>query len=339
MVKKIVIKLFFATFPLYLVLGLYFYEDPYKVLYTYENYYPYDGVRAVVINRDFANVEVFLKNYKKYNYDSYIFGNSRSRNYLINDWKPHIVSNNCFHFDADNEGIYGIERKINLIHSKGVPIRNALIILDNATCKDKTQLEKVLILRKHPLLSNSSKLVFQLYCIHVFLDLAFLKHYLFYLATGKISEEAVKQFILNDIPCHYELPTNELTLQGHEQMIARNIDSFYATRGNTFYPRDTIIRYAPRIIGAYQKNLFLNVKKIFTEDNTNYRLVINPLYDQIRFDTTDLKYLKQTFGADKVFDFSGRDEMTEDIHNYYERSHYRPCLARKILDSIYKHKP
>ena len=56
----------------------------------------------------------------------------------------------------------------------------------------------------------------------------------------------------------------------------------------------------------------------------------------MKLNESDLIYLKDTFGEDNVFDFSGINEFTNDYRNYYEISHYRPHVARKILEIVYE---
>ena len=70
-------------------------------------------------------------------------------------------------------------------------------------------------------------------------------------------------------------------------------------------------------------------------NKTNYRIIISPLYNQIKLNNQDLDYLKQLFGKDNVFDFSGINKFTKDYNNYYESSHYRPHIAREIMQLIY----
>jgi hypothetical protein len=53
----------------------------------------------------------------------------------------------------------------------------------------------------------------------------------------------------------------------------------------------------------------------------------------------DIKILQAVFGADSVFDFSGINELTTPFTGYYERSHYRPHVARAVLDSVYTARP
>lgn len=69
--------------------------------------------------------------------------------------------------------------------------------------------------------------------------------------------------------------------------------------------------------------------------HTVYKVVINPLYDQNKINSRDLATLKDIFGSDNVYDFSGVNWITSDYHNYYEESHYRPHVAKWILGKIY----
>jgi hypothetical protein len=51
----------------------------------------------------------------------------------------------------------------------------------------------------------------------------------------------------------------------------------------------------------------------------------------------DLRYLTNLFGKENVYDFSGINEYTESIYNYYENSHYRPYVADEIMKKLYEH--
>ncbi len=84
--------------------------------------------------------------------------------------------------------------------------------------------------------------------------------------------------------------------------------------------------------------LLRNMKKIFDQQHTQYRIVISPLYDQVKLSSRDVTVLQNIFGSENVFDFSGINTITADMHNYYEGSHYRPHVARQIMDSIYHNK-
>jgi hypothetical protein len=334
--QRLFIKLFLATCPVLTVLAVYFYNDPFKVLYHYDSYFPADGIQYVVLNKDYVSTETFVNNYPKYHYDSYIFGNSRSMYYYVDEWKKHIHSDKCYHFDASGESLYGIERKFQFLHSRGVPIENALIVFDAQACSITKNVGEAHIMKKDPLLSGQSKFDFQADCLKAFFDVHFLSAYLTFLFTHKVSKEMSDKLLLNNVESHYDAAVNEESFPRYEQLIAKSRDSFYAPRMHLFYKRDTVQRYSGPVIKDEQKLLFYNIKKILDENKTSYRFVISPLYDQVKFDSTDLKFLYSVFGRENVYDFSGINDITDSPYNYYENSHYRPFIANRIMDSIYK---
>ena len=61
------------------------------------------------------------------------------------------------------------------------------------------------------------------------------------------------------------------------------------------------------------------------------------MYDQKKLNIEDLSILNALFGKENVFDFSGINQITNNLYNYYETSHYRPHVAKKIIDEIYLH--
>ncbi len=334
---KIILKLFLVTSPVLFVLAIYFYNDPFKVLYHYNSYYPKDGIQPVTLNKDFVSTETFINGYPEYQYDSYIFGNSRSMFYAIADWSKHINSDKCFHYDASDEGLYGIEKKFRFLNNRGVKIKNALIILDHSVYQyyaTKNDVESHLFV-KHPLLSGQSRYRFQVGFLKAFCSKDFLLNYITVLFTHNITPTMVDNGIFNKTEAHYEVSTNEISFRNYESLIARNKDSFYLPRMRLFYKRNSIQQYASKTLTDDQKMLFASIKKILDENRTIYRIIINPLYDQEKIDSSDLKVLKNIFGATNVYDFSGINDITNNIYNYYENSHYRPFIAAMIMDSIY----
>jgi len=316
-------------------LGLYFYEDPFKVLYHYDSYFPKNGTQYIVLNKDYVSTETFVNNYPKFKYDSYIFGNSRSMYFHISDWQKHIHSTGCFHFDASGETLYGIERKFQFLHDRGVVIKNALLVIDQSVCANTRNMGEAHLFRKDPLLSGEKKIDFQTNCLKAFFDIKFLTAYISLLFTHRVSKKATDDLLLNTVSEHYDETTNELSFPLYDSIIEKNKDSFYRPRANVFYIRDTARKYANQTIKDEQKKLFYNIKRILDEDQTTYRVVISPLYDQVKFDSTDLKILFSIFGESDVYDFSGINEITQNKYNYYENSHYRPFIANRIMDSIY----
>jgi hypothetical protein len=81
--------------------------------------------------------------------------------------------------------------------------------------------------------------------------------------------------------------------------------------------------------------LLNEISHVVNENNINLKIVISPLYNQISFNDIDKQVLITLFGNKSIYDFSGKNNFTENILNYYENSHYKPYVANKIMDLIY----
>jgi hypothetical protein len=101
-----------------------------------------------------------------------------------------------------------------------------------------------------------------------------------------------------------------------------------------FYNRTKIDSSKP-LIGASQVKLLNEIHQVIKNNKINLKIVISPLYNQIVFNALDKKVLYKLFGNENVYDFSGKNDFTENVTNYYESSHYKPFVANKIMDSIY----
>ena len=103
-----------------------------------------------------------------------------------------------------------------------------------------------------------------------------------------------------------------------------------------FYDRETTSQFEPVSILNNQKLMLENIATILKKHDSNAKIVISPLYDQLQLNEKDLAYLKNLFGPNNVYDFSGINRITSDYKNYYENSHYRPHVAKEIMDTIYR---
>lgn len=77
-------------------------------------------------------------------------------------------------------------------------------------------------------------------------------------------------------------------------------------------------------------------QKICDKHHTNLKFVIGPDYYQKKASREDIKILKAILGDSAVWDFTGINEYTADIHHYYEPGHYRPLLGARLLKAIYQ---
>ena len=100
--------------------------------------------------------------------------------------------------------------------------------------------------------------------------------------------------------------------------------------------RDGKYREAPQVLREKQINLLQEIKWICRKHDTDVKIIISPDYLQVNINPADVKTLKRFFGKRNVFDFTGINEYTEDIHNYYDPGHYRPALGKRLMEKIYE---
>jgi hypothetical protein len=335
-IKLFVGKLLLFSIPFLLFLGLYFYLDPFKVVKHYDSYYR-SGPNYITLNKDYVSTENWINHHQQYNYDSYIFGNSRSMFYQVSSWKNYIGTDSCkcYHFDASGESLYGIARKCSFLAQQNIKLKNVLIILDQGLLNKADNSAGHLFI-KDPRLSGESRLGFQVDMMKDFFDFDFLRALLDFKMSGKIKDYMKKEFLLDERPFQYDKVTNEIRLAYYEEMIKKDPAQYYVPRDYIFVPRDTITQtVSPPVIKALQMDLLDTIRRIFKENQADVKVVVSPLYDQKKINPADLHILQSVFGEKNVFDFSGINAITRDKYNYYEISHYRPHVADQIMSIVY----
>jgi len=330
--KKFLLNVLLFALPFLIPVVLYVIMDPFKVIYKYAEQINSNKKYQITWNRDFQSTQLLLWNYKKYNYNSFIFGNSRSMFYQAKTWDK-LTKGNSFHFNASSETLFGINGKLELLDRLNIPIDNALIIVDeNALSGTKNSQGHLFI--KHPEVSKESYLAFHFEMFKGFFSRATIPFIQLFL-TGEKKPYMEEYGIINNVWKH-DMISNQVSYYVYDEQLKNDPNSYYADKLKLFYKRDTVQKFSKPVIYTAQKALLENIVSILKSHKTNYKIIVSPLYDQIKLNQTDLDYLKMLFGADHVFDFSGINSITNDYHNYYETSHYRPFICDSILSVIYK---
>lgn len=329
-IKKLICFSWIGIIILLILLQTYLYFDPFKVLKHYDDY----SSSYVLPNRDYISTTMFLKNYKKNNYNSFIFGSSRTVAFRINSWSKYLsTKDSLFAFDASNESIYGIYTKLKYLDAKNIEIKNALIILcrDVSFNYEKNQTGHLFI--KHPSTSGEHNVAFQFEFFKAYINPRFLFNFYSYKIFG-----TYRPFMFGYIEKNqtaYDSLTNEISVIDREAEIIQNPTEYYAKRKVLFHERigektDSMERITKKQIFMLQE-----IKRILEKHNTHYKVILSPLYEQIKFNASDLVLLKNEFG-NNLYDFSGKNAFTEDKKNYYETSHFRPNVGDDILKIIYE---
>lgn len=332
------ILLFFRVGIIYLaaLLALYFYFNPFKVLYNTHNFINENEKGIVSINQDYVSTTTFINNSKTQNYNSFIFGNSRSIFYEISNWKKHLDKNaSCYHFDASSESLWAINKKFEFLDKRKDTLKNILLVLDYTTLMRDLPKAGHLHITSPALVDNSNFIEFHKTFFFAFLNPKFLYAYLDFKISDSIKPYMKKNALLDDRPRNYDVATNELRFAYFEDLI--NKKKYYTPEKLAlFYDRDTTIQQiSPVSILENQKKMLKNIQKITKKHGSNIKIIISPLYNQLKLNEKDLTYLKNLFGNENVYDFSGINNFTKDYKNYYETSHYRPHVAKALMEIVY----
>jgi hypothetical protein len=332
-------KLFFKNLnffliPFYAIIAFYLIDDPFKVIWNYEEYYKTKQHGGIFLNKDHVSTSNYLNRYQSEKYNSFILGNSRSMFYNTDDWKLCLEGNVIpYHFDASGESIYGILKKLELLENLNQKIENALIILDYSTLSNTQSRDGHLYMTTSKL-DRINTIQFQFTFFETFLNHKFFLANIDYKISG-IKNYMVKDGLMDNTSFSYNKINNQISFDEYDSLI--NINQYYTQeRMSVFYSRDTIQKEAPKVIFQNQLEILNKIHLILKNHKTNYKIIINPLYDQHIINTKDFEILKEIFGKDNIHNFSGINEITNNYKNYYEDSHYRTIVCKQILNKIYK---
>ena len=326
-VKNIVIfgLPFFSIFIIYIV------TDVYKVIYHYNPYT--DPKYYVVVNRAYASTMTYINQKDIYQYDSFILGNSRSMFYEIDTWKQYLpYGSKCIHFDENGGSISGVHDKIIFIDKTGGHINNVLLVIDYDLLSCLEQKTGYLYIAPPILKGYDNFMDFHIQHFKAFLTPGFLYALIDYKIYGEYRpymETYISRGNSTYIPEY-----NEFHKTTTEQQIVEG--TYYdSERLKIFENVQKPNEHSTEILDSQGIHYLRAMKAVFDKHHTSYKIVISPLYNQVKLNPSTHKILCEIFGKDNIYDFSGVNKWNIDYHNYYENSHYRPIVASEIMNIIY----
>ena len=334
MMSKFLKNIIIFNIPLFVLLLSYIIIDPFMVIYDYDNFYVEDRI-PVEPDKDFVSTSMYLKNKETIGCNSFIFGNSRSKFYETEKWKQHIgQSSKCLHFDASGESLYGILKKIEFIDKNDSKLENALFIIDNQVLKQsKPRTDSHLFYISPQLVNYSNVFGFHLSHLKSYLNPRLFAAIFDYISFQKLTDFFTRKQVLYFFNGEYDKTSNELRYTEEEKLIVKG--EYYTPRILNTFKAEQIYKIDSPIIGEEQKDILFSIKRILDKHKTEYKIVISPLYNQLKLNPIDLEFLQELFGTENVHDYSGKNDITDNYLNYYENSHYRPHIANRIMDEIY----
>lgn len=328
---RFVMKLSILSIPFIALLAVYFLNDPFMVLRRYKRY----DQSPVQLNEGFVGWQTYLNNRDSIPFDSYVMGNSCTMAFQCPEWEKYLNGGRAIRLFGTAESIAAVSMKLQALDKSGAPIKNLLLILD------KGALQNDQLLTGHtnilpPDISGISNLAFQQEFCQAFFFPNVLCSYLDY----KIFHQyrPYMKGVINPFGPIRNTVTNDVR-NPREEIIKEEGDMYWEKRKGEFLKkecyRDGKYKESPKVIREKQLQLLHDIQAICRKHHTSVKVVINPDYNQINLNPEDVQTLKGVFGTQNVFDFSGINEYTEDIRNYYEQSHYRPTLGARLLKRIY----
>lgn len=304
--------------PVAILLIVYLVTDPFKTLKSFSLEY-FDTT-----NRDYLSSELYLLNSKTITYDSFIFGSSRCCGINSYHWKHYLPEgSNQFVFQAWSETLTGIYQKVTYLDRTGTPIRNALIVLDIPGSFAEQQLPTSALAMKDWRISGQSQFVYQIRLFNNFLQ------------KPSVWIESVRKRIANETPNpNFDTVSNDwdYTNKSRELTIIPKRDSLCnSSRLSKMTTMKQIRDYqgetqtiSKSLINSNFEEILTEIKYIFEANGTNYKIAISPAIWQLNssINPEDLSILVSIFGEGNIFDFSGRNIITEDANNFTDSGHF-----------------
>lgn len=321
--------------PIAILLAIYLITDPYKTLRSFSLEY-FDDT-----NRDYLSSELFLQNIEDQHYDSYIFGSSRGCGINTYHWLKYLPEGSKqFLFQGWGETLTGIEQKITYIDEHGYELKNAIVLLDIPGSFATPQMSREAVLIKHPTFSHKSEYSFQSALFFDFIQ----KPSQWRRAISRWAKHQ-KSFVSFDpntndwdghnINADLTVPPQKDSLRNMTTKSRRDFLCEIAYKNNN--DLDTIAE--PLIVDSFILQL-QHICDIFKCHNTGYRIIITPAYyyEHLSCNPLDRAILENIFGAENVYDYSGKNCLTSDYNNFSDPNHFGLYVGWHIIEDIYGRK-
>lgn len=308
--------------------------DPFKVFFTYTDYYTGNKIN---LNRENTCLAILNARPDKKNISNFIIGSSRSQAYKTGDWATVIGAqpSTCFHFDGNGLGLCRTANIFTYLEQHTDKLQNVLLIMD-ADFMQELEIPVDYLYTQPPTISGSFAPAYYAKFFKASLNPSFVCYNLIYNLTGR-RYEFMNKFISK---MRYDYKGDNRTADiwyPNDREIQEDSVGYYARldKANVFYGNRPARRMSPPLITAEHMPYLKKIAAVVGRTGCNLQIVISPLYNQEQFNTQDMATLRELFGHKNVHDFSGVNPITEQKYNYYESSHYKPYVARWIMNEVY----
>ena len=323
--------LLFLGIPLLVLLGLYVWTDPFKCLYQF------DINDADNTNREYLSTELFLRNEASQQYNSFIFSSSRGCGMNTYRWKTYLSPDaRPFVFQAWSETLKGVELKIEYLDEHHVTMDNVLIMLDIPGSFKKEQVSNEAMTLKHFVFTGKSRASYNAVQFFNFIQ-----------KPSLWLTSVTKRIKGTRVVCHSDTITNDWNKDNkyryEEIPVQDSLKDCSKISKQTFFAKiahgkkDGVVVSAPLISESFEKQL-RHVKAILDRNMSDYYVILTPAYCYTNpaVSPDDLEKLNAIFGEDRVFDYTGKNAMTDDYNNFTDPNHFGQRVGWMILEDIYE---
>lgn len=328
MKRFIIAILLFVAIPFVLLVGIYVWTDPFRCVH------PFDINDVDATNREYLSTELFLRNYPTYHYNSFIFASSRGGGLNTYQWKQYLPEGaQPFLFQAWAETLTGIEMKIEYLSKQNIPINNALVLLDIPSSFAYEQLPTAALTKKHFIFTGQSRFAYNMDQFTNFIQkpslwMACVNSKLHGVCIPFTSDTITNDYIQTNYLHYSELPEQD-SLKQCSKKTRRNVLKAYEEKH---------LQVTPPLITEQFAQQLRNIRNIFERHQTNYQIVLSPAYCYLypAVSPDDKALLELIFGEDRVHDYTGYNEFTNDYNNFSDPNHFGLRVGYLLLEDIYK---
>lgn len=324
--KSFFIKITILLFPLIIIVGYFIIIDPMKIIYDYKS--PVE--KGVLINDRLFQYNYLSKNINKYH--SFIFGSSRSKAFKTYNLKRIAGIDSVFHMGVNDETLWGLYKKLSFIRDQKIRLKHVIIILDHRILS-LTNDHAAHIFKEHYKVSGESIGEYYKSFLISFLKPDFLKSYIKWCLYKKY-DSSMKNYIFKED--FFYKKEGDIDYIGYEDEIKKDSIGYYKKNEHLFYPRKP--EFLNSIITNKGNKLLKEIALLLNQNNVDYKVIVTPNYDLKILNSADIQIIKNLFGEKNIYNFSGVNEYTSIIGNYYEEKHFKPYVANKITSAIFNNK-
>jgi len=117
-----------------------------------------------------------------------------------------------------------------------------------------------------------------------------------------------------------------------EGQITKDPDAYYSNMEAEMTKKNRVTHQLE--LSLKQLNLLREMNQIFQEQNTKFNIVLGPYWNSDQLDQTTIAKIRECFGEDRVFDFTGDNQWNLDMEKWYESNHYRPLVGSSNMNQV-----